>query len=172
VLPKQVTGLPSKFTSHPFRFIDHKVQAQIHKQPADQHAVKPPLPGQWFFMDFGFIRSSRSDFSRPNLATGWVVRSLDGFNSYLLIVDELSCYCWVFLCSSKEPPIDEVSALLNIFGRDNGGIIRCNLGGELVISNAFVSTIIKISTTLLNLQGLTSHHKMEALNTSTKPLVL
>ena len=91
VLPKRATGLPSKFTSHPFRFIDHKVQAQIQKQPAGQHAVKPPLPGQHFFMDFGFMQSSTSNFSCPNLATDWVVQSLDGFNSYLLIVDELSC---------------------------------------------------------------------------------
>ena len=36
-----------------------------------------------------------------------------------------------------------VSAFLNIFGRDNGGIIRCNQGGELAKSNAFVSTILK-----------------------------
>jgi hypothetical protein len=72
-----------------------------------------------------------------------VVRSLDGFNSYLLIVDELSRYCWVFLCSSKEPPIDEVSAFLDIFGWDNGGIIRCNQGGELAKSNAFVSTMLR-----------------------------
>jgi hypothetical protein len=126
VLPKRVTGLPSKFTSHPFRFINHKVKAQIQKQPAGQHAVKPPLPGQRFFMDFAFMRSSTSDFSCPGLATDWVVCSLDGLNSYLLVVDELSRYCWVFRCSSKEPPIDEVSAFLDIFGRDNGGVIRCN----------------------------------------------
>jgi hypothetical protein len=84
-----------------------------------------------------------SDFSCPNLATDWVVPSLDGFNSYLLIVDELSSYCWVFLCSSKEPPINEISAFLNIFGQDNGGIIRCDQGGELAKSNAFVSTMLK-----------------------------
>jgi hypothetical protein len=64
-----------------------------------------------------------SDFSCPNLATDQVVCSLDGFNSYLLIVDELSRYCWDFLCSAKEPPINEVSAFLDVFGRDNGGII-------------------------------------------------
>jgi hypothetical protein len=72
-----------------------------------------------------------------------VVCSLDGFNSYLLIVDELSCYCWVFLCSSKEPSVDEVSAFLDIFGRDNGGVIRCDQGGELAKSNAFVATMLK-----------------------------
>jgi hypothetical protein len=72
VLPKQATGLPSKFTSHPFHFIDHKVQDQIQKQQAGQHAVKPPLPGKRFFMDFGFMQSSTSNFSHPNLATDWV----------------------------------------------------------------------------------------------------
>jgi hypothetical protein len=80
---------------------------------------------------------STSDFSCPSLATDRVVHSLDGFNSYLLIVDELSRYCWVFLCSSKEPPIDEVSTFLDIFGQDNGGIIQCNQGGELDKLNVF-----------------------------------
>jgi hypothetical protein len=94
-------------------------------------------------MDFGFMQSSTSDFSCPNLATDWVVRSLDGFNSFLSIVDELSCYCWVFLCSSKEPPIDEVSTFLDIFGWDNDGVIRCDQGGELAKLNVFVSTLLK-----------------------------
>ncbi len=88
-------------------------------------------------------------------------------------MDELSCYCWVFLCSSKEPPIDEVSTFLDIFGRDNGGVIRCNQGGELAKSNAFVSTMLKnFNYAIEPTEGLTAHHKMEALNTSTKPLVL
>jgi hypothetical protein len=52
-------------------------------------------------------------------------------------MDELSRYCWVFLCSSKEPPIDEVSTFLDIFGQDNGGIIQCNQGGELDKLNVF-----------------------------------
>jgi hypothetical protein len=97
-------------------------------------------------MDFGFMRSSTSDFSCPNLATDrvGVVRSLDVFNSYLLIVDELSRYCWFFLYLSKEPTIDEVSAFLDIFGRNIGGIIRCNQGGELAKLNAFVSIMLKI----------------------------
>ena len=46
----------------------------------------------------------------------------------------------------KGAPIDEVSAFLDIFGRDNGGVIRCDQGGELANSNAFVSTMLKIST--------------------------
>jgi hypothetical protein len=90
------------------------------------------------------MQSLTSNFSCPNLATDPVVCSLDGFNSYLLIVDELSRYCWVFLCLSKEPPIDEVSTFLDIFGRDNDGIIWCDQGGELAKSNAFVSTMLKI----------------------------
>jgi hypothetical protein len=153
VLHKQASGLPSKITSNPFHFIDHKVQAQIHKQPSGQHAVKPPLPGQRFFMDFRFMQSSTSNFSCPNLATDWMVCSLDGFNSYLLIVDELSRYCWVFLCSSKEPPINEISAFLNIFGWDNCGIIRCNQGGELAELNAFVSTMLENFNNVLEPTG-------------------
>ncbi len=52
------------------------------------------------------MRSSQSDYTRPNKRTDWVMKSWDGFSFYLLIIDEASQYAWVFLTGSKDPPID------------------------------------------------------------------
>ena len=88
-------------------------------------------------MDFGFIQASTSDYSKPNPKRDRVVKSFDGYSSYLLIVDEALRYVWVFLCQSKEPPIDYASAFLKTHGLDSGGVIRCDQGGELARSSEF-----------------------------------
>jgi hypothetical protein len=43
------------------------------------------------------MRSSTLDYARPNKAIDRVVLLYDGFNSYLLVVDEALRYAWVFL---------------------------------------------------------------------------
>ena len=40
---------------------------------------------------------------------------------------------------SKERPIDDVTAFLDVFGRKAGGIIRCDQGGELAKCAEFVT---------------------------------
>ena len=97
--------------------------------------------GERFYVDFGFLRSSTEDFSRPNEDSDRVVQSFDGFNSYLLIVDRHSRCVWVFLCKSKDPPINEMSGFLRICARKEGGYIRCNQGGELANSEDFFTTM-------------------------------
>ena len=92
-------------------------------------------------MDFGFMRASSADYTAPNLETDRVVQSFDGFVAYLLIVDEASRFVWVFLRKSKEPPTDLVSHFLQMYGRHNGGVIRCDQGGELARSAAFRTTL-------------------------------
>lgn len=57
-------------------------------------------------MDFGFIRASNNDFSGPNIKKDRVVESFDGYNLYLLVVDEVSKHSWIFLTKSKEPPVE------------------------------------------------------------------
>jgi hypothetical protein len=69
--------------------------------------------------------------------TDRVVTSIDGFNSYLLVVDKFSRYMWIFLCKSKEPPIDDT------FGLQEGGVIRCDQGGELAGSEEFITSMLK-----------------------------
>ena len=143
VLPKNATGLPPTFRAHPLRFIDHKVRATIRKCRSRKVATKATKPGQCFYVDFGFMRASTSDYSRPTPTTDRVVTSIDGFNSYLLVVDKFSRYMWIFLCKSKEPPIDEMSAFLSTFGLQEGGVIRCDQGGELAGSEEFITSMLK-----------------------------
>ena len=100
LLPGNVTGIPPGFQYHPFRFIDWKEKARIQKQAAQQSAERTTEAKRRFYMDFGFMRASTSDFSRPNKKTNRVVTSCDGFSSYLLIVDEATRFIWVFLTKS------------------------------------------------------------------------
>ena len=85
--------------------------------------------GRRFYMDFGYMRASSSDYTKPNKKVDRVVDSWDGYSSYLLIVDEASRYIWVFLTKSKEPPLDIIDTFLDRFGHRNGGSIRSDQGG-------------------------------------------
>ncbi len=141
-IPHHSTGTPSKFFPHPLRFVEHKEQARIRKRAARSTSTPARLPGQRFSMDFGFIRSSNSDYTGPTPSTSRVVESFDGYVAYLLIVDEASRYVWVFLRKSKEPPTELVSHFLQLYGRKSGGVIRCDQGGELARSHLFRSTLM------------------------------
>lgn len=142
-LPGRAEGIPTQFLYHPFRFLDFKEQAQIRRQAAGREAKRVKLRGKSFYLDLGFIRSSTSDFTRPDPKRDRVVTSFDGFNTYLLIVDEASRYVWVLLGKSKNPPIDEMCAFLSEFGLKDGGMLRCDRGGELARSEEFITRMQK-----------------------------
>ena len=142
-LPGNVTGIPSVFEYHPFRFIDFKEQARIRKQAAQRSAVRTTERKKRFYMDFGFMRASSSDYAAPNKSVDRVITSWDGYSSYLLIVDEASRYIWVFLTKSKEPPLDIIDTFLNRFGHRNGGSIRSDQGGELARSFAYSDMLLR-----------------------------
>lgn len=59
------------------------------------------------------------------------------------MVDEHTKFIWVFLCKSKEPPIELVNLHIDIFGSAFGGSIRCDQGGELARSHEFVTQMAK-----------------------------
>ena len=69
-------------------------------------------PGQHLHMDFGFVRGSA--FSKKD-ELGRTITSLDGFRSYLIIVDRATRYKWLFLTTTKHPPLDEVDSVLKKF---------------------------------------------------------
>ena len=100
------------FKSHPFRYIDHNEAATIRKRPATKVANRSTKNGQRFYMDFGFLWASTAEFGRPNVGTDRMVKSFDGYEAYLLVVDETSRHVWVFLTESKEPPTETVTAFL------------------------------------------------------------
>lgn len=140
-LPGGVTGTPDRFDLHPFRFVDHREQARIQRKAAGRQATRVTGPGKAFHVDFGFIRASTHNFAQPSPEHDRIVESFDGFTSYLLIVDEASRYVWILLCTSKEPPIEEMSAFLSEFGLKSGGLLRCDRGGELARSADFITTM-------------------------------
>jgi hypothetical protein len=141
VLPQAVDGTPDKFYPHPFASYDWYNSARIRKQPAPKgrHPSRAKAKQQRFFMDFGFLRASTSDYTRPDPKRDRVITSFDGYNSYLLVVDEFTKYVWVFLCKSKDPPIATVEWFLKANGLPAGGNIRCDQGGELASCTEFVT---------------------------------
>jgi hypothetical protein len=79
VLPGNVTGLPSVFEYHPFRFINFKEQTWIRKQAAQRSAVRTSECRQRYYMDFGFMRASTSNYSHPQKGKDRVICSYDSF---------------------------------------------------------------------------------------------
>jgi hypothetical protein len=128
--------MPPTFDYRPFCFIYFKEQAYIRKQPANKTATRLPTCASEFFMDFGFMRASASNYKRPNKATDHIILSYDGFCAYLAIVDGASRRLWCFLMKSKEPPIHILCAFMKKFGQGDG-CIRTNQGGELARSADF-----------------------------------
>jgi hypothetical protein len=94
VIPLSAAGTPSKFYPHPFASYDVYNQARIRKRPATcgKHPSRVVTASQRWYMDFGFMRASQFDYSRPDKKDNRVVTSFDGYNSYLLVVDEETKY--------------------------------------------------------------------------------
>ena len=99
-------------------------------------------PGQVFQMDFGFVRGT--GYSRTD-EEGRRVTSLDGMNSYLLIIDRKTRRIWVFLTKSKTPPIQMVKDFLTMNGSrtTTHRTIRTDQGGELWKSDAFQQMVME-----------------------------
>ena len=72
-----------------------------------------------------------------------MVKSFDGYESYLLVVDETSRHVWVFLTELKEPPTETVTDFMRRHGHKDGGMIRCDQGGELARSEEFCTRVLK-----------------------------
>ena len=90
--------------------------------------------GQRFQMDYGFMLGAND--TRTN------IRSHEGYNCYLLIVDYYTRYTWVFLSKNKAPPVRILTTFLNTYGNKSGTrIIRTDQGGELARSQSFRDTL-------------------------------
>ena len=113
LLPGNSTGIPHGFHYHSSWFIDWKDEARIQKQAAQRSAEHTSDCKHRFYMDFGFMRASTSNFLKPNKKDDIVVLSYNGFSLYLFFVDEASHFVWVFLTSTKEPPLDIVDTFLS-----------------------------------------------------------
>ncbi len=95
-LATQADGRPNSCKFHPFQHIDWKVQAWIRKSAARQQARKVDEAGARFYMDFGFICASSDNYQCQNTRNDRIINSYDGYNSFLLIVDDkllMTCVC-------------------------------------------------------------------------------
>ncbi|KAL7550176.1 hypothetical protein ACHAWF_013416 [Thalassiosira exigua] len=142
LLPGNADGIPASFEPHPFRIIDWKEQACTRKKAAGRTAERTADRGKRFYMDFGFMRASQMDYGKRTTKKDRVVTSYDGYNSYLVIVDEASSHAWIFLFKSKEPPLETLDAFMTAFRRPDGGFIRTDQGGELAGCDAFVDQML------------------------------
>jgi len=84
----------------------------------------------------GFVRGSMYAGKDEDRHT---VTSLDGYNSYIVIVDRATRYTWVFLSKTKTPKIDTITTFLKIHGASllQQKYIRTDEGGELWRSHHF-----------------------------------
>ncbi len=84
----------------------------------------------------GFVHGS-SFASRDE--DGWLVTSLDGYNSCIVIVDSTTRYTWVFLSKTKAPKVDITTTFLKVHGAQalQQKYIHTDEGGELRGSHLF-----------------------------------
>ena len=130
-----VPNLTSK--RHAFYHCDTCAHAKIHKSNRNKSiSTKTTSRGERFHMDFGFVRGE--DYIKHNKSMRKFITSVDGYNSYLIIVDAHTRFTWIYLTSCKEPPIDIVKHFLEDNGLSKGPrYIRTDQGGELYASKRF-----------------------------------
>ena len=86
-------------------------QRSSHQPPSPKPPPQPPppsvslSPGQALHMDYAFVRGTGW---KSKDETGTTITSLDGFRSYLLIVDKATRYRWIFLFRTKVPKTEEI----------------------------------------------------------------
>jgi hypothetical protein len=106
------------------------------------------IPGTSFHMDLGFIRGPKNlQEVLHNGATPkeTIIKSHDGFSSYLLIDDAATRYIWTFLLKGKDPPIAIIEQFLNKHGTGLKGTITTTTGGLLHKSKTFNTICINNS---------------------------
>jgi dUTP pyrophosphatase len=109
--------------------------------------------GQHFHIDFGFVRGREEsyDISTDNLPRkkGKIVQSIDGHSCYVIVIDRVTRYTWIFLSKTKQPPVATIKQLLTKFKSDNPNrTVRTDQGGELGHSTEFSNMIAECGFTL------------------------
>lgn len=96
-------------------------------------------PGQRFHMDFGFVHASEY---KPKQEFSSTITFVDGFDSYIIIVEQVTRYTWMFLTTSMSPPINIAQRILHKFkSGDTHCTVRTDQGKELGRSAAFQTMI-------------------------------
>ena len=99
---------------------------------------KATMPGERFQMDFGFIKGEETLDNNTKKIFRKVIKSYDGYSSYLIIADKKTRMLWVFLSKSKVPPLQTVKKFLEKHGipkdKQTGlnCVIRIDRGGGAI----------------------------------------
>ena len=139
---KVTDGVPSLKRKNKFFHCNICSKAKMTKKTKgyNENPERALVPGGRFHMDYGFVRGE----TVTKAEDGPLLTSNEGYNCYLLIVDEYSRYMWVFLFASKSPPIETVKTFLATHGLKHGlRRVRTDLGGELARSAKFREMIQK-----------------------------
>ena len=101
----------------------------LHYDPLHDNDTITGGSGQHFHMDFGFVRGSAYKVKNETEPT---ITIIDGFNSYLVIVERFTRYIWIFLTTPKTPPINAAQRVLDKFKSNNfHRTFRTDQDGEL-----------------------------------------
>ena len=142
---KCASCLPNKMSKRSMRTNKHKkcknckTESTDHTMFEEEDDKISGEAGQHFHMDFGFVRGSEYRVKQEH---GPTTTSIDEFNSYLIIVDRVTRYIWVFLTTSKSPPINLAQRVLNKFKSVNEHrTVRTDQGKELGRSAKFQAMV-------------------------------
>ena len=128
-IDKCTTGIPH-LHRHPLHKCSICHEMNITKTSSKRKPTTPTTAfAEQFQMDFGFmsVRVGKE-----------LIKSHDGYNCYLLIVDLFTRYLWIFLSKNKHPPLKTIKQFLRTYGLKKGvRIIRTDQGGELSKSTLF-----------------------------------
>ena len=139
ILHKHADGVPILKVKNPFFKCKNCYQNLTKNLKGySLHKNEAVSPFQRIQMDFGFVSYKSKD------GKGTLLRSRQGFGSYLLIIDEYTRYIWVFPTKTKEPPIEVVDQFLMTYKLKEGmRRVRTDLGKELARSREFRALITK-----------------------------
>jgi hypothetical protein len=104
---KQAIASNQNSTDHP------KPDSTQNTSPSEQTPEEQLLPGQTFQADMGFVRGTKYHHKDED---GQIITSMDGFNSYLIVVDRATRFTWIFLSRNKAPPITLLKGFLQTHG--------------------------------------------------------
>lgn len=102
----------------------------------------------------------------PDKTKDHAVTEFDGYNSYLLVVDESTKYTWVYLCELKEPLLHLIDLHLDQIG-GKSGFIHTNQAGKVAGSHKLI-TCMAACKFMWNPQELTVPTGINKLNVSMK----
>jgi hypothetical protein len=136
-----VDGIPNRPDAYPLFCCPFCDKAKLCKNHGGKKSTKEAfVPGTVFHMDLEFIHGPKNlqeVLQEGAVPKDTVLKSQDGFSSYLLIIDAATPYIWIFLLKSKDPPIAIIDQFLTKQGTAGQGTITTTPDGLLDKSMSF-----------------------------------